>query len=929
LLPREKFRKIASLGHQLLAPKVRRRRHGHDSNESDAKRSFLTLLWTQILEHNNLLEPSSASALHAVRQFASLLNRIPHPTNGGHWQMFSDTFDPEPAEEFRKALKTSDFNELWTFPETASWSYQYYLEPGLEIFRSPSAPKIHARHLATRTQQFTPRWIADFLVQNTLGRLWLQMHPDSELRARLPYLVVPPAPLPPIQPKPASEITILDPACGTMHLGLPVLDLLRFMYREELARAGQTGWPANPSVPDESEISNAIVRNNLFGMDIDPLAIELATLTLFLSLDGAITQAPHMRCLDTLKRPDMRIAHAGFPSQFDVLLLNPPYLDKRDYNLRLKAFMAKHYKASGRNLYTAFLDRSLELLRPGGRLGAVTPQTFMFIRSFAGLRNLLLNQTAIETLVHTGLNTFDDAVVDCAFYVLRREPDEQTRVSGEGRYLQLTAPTSSEEKHSQMTRMLDQLRRDPNGNIPCCYNYRQADFSALPDQPWVYWISPRIRRLFGELPSLGSVAELRQGLATTDNERFLRYWWEIPRDRVAWNCENLTDAENSGKKWFPYMKGGGYVKWYGCREFLVNWGQNGREIKEEICRRYPYINGSWQWVAKNSEFYFREGITYSYLTSGKFSARYMPTGSVFDVAGSSVFCKDLWLILAILNSRWCRFALGLINPTVNFQVGDLQRLPVPTVKCPATLKRLVLEAIDLAKSLDAIDETSPDFVSPPPWPEGCSMVTRTTTRLTAIQHEVDHWIYQLYGLGKEDQELVERQTPPDEISFTMDHENLAYRWISYAVGVAMGRYVQSFTVLPDLLHLLLPNDHQGLASQVRTALEKMVGRSNSNEIIQAVSPSGHLHEFLIESFFDRHFRHFHHRPIYWLLSRNGQLLALNCHAFDSGKLSDLCEQWIPKPTKTKTAFDPDNGILTNLRPFSNLLAVNSWKRAMR
>ncbi len=904
---RELLRKIASLGQELPS------------------RPFLTLLWARMLESNRLLKSPDPGLGSVLEHFSRLLEVVPCP---GHLRQWSLGDGPllspgllNSSELFWQSLHVKDFDAVWQSPETIGWIYQFYLEPQLEMFRSPQAPKITPSRLAIRTQQFTPKWIADFLVANTIGRLWLEIHPDSELVGTMDYLVCNSVPPRKIPLKPVREIKILDPACGTMHLGLSAMELLKRMYQEEFSKAGQPGWPAKPSVQNLSEIPAAIIQNNLYGVDIDPLAGELAALTLYLAAGGKMTSGPNLLCSDTLKKDlQSRLAGHGFPRAFDVLLLNPPYLDKRDYHPKLKSFMTRNYPKSGRNLYTAFLEWSLDLLGPGGRLGAITPQTFMFIRSFEALRNMLLDRTAIETLVHTGLNTFEDAVVDCAFYVLHREPDPEIRASNAGRFLQLTAPTNPEEKHDGMNQILALLRQTPEKQISLinCFQYQQSDFSALPGSPWVYWIGPRIRRLFSELPPLGRIAELRQGLATTHNDRFLRYWWEIPRADVAWDCRNLEEASATGKKWFPYMKGGGYSKWYGCREFLVNWQHDGKEIKAEIVKRYPYLKGNWQWVAKNTHFYFREGITYSYLTSGKFNARYSPAGSIFDVAGSSIFCEDIHLILAILNSRFCRFALGLINPTVNFQVGDLQRLPIPEKPCPPHLRELVDEAICLGRELETFEETSPDFVAPPPWPDGVKLIGRNIRRLTQIQRLVDKEIYRLYLLEKADQKLVERQTTPDFVAGNITRQQLARRWISYAVGMALGRFG------PQAQDLLCPVEetiHCGLARKVHVHLEGLFGPEEARKIIQLACPTQSLGQYLNREFFEEHFRLYRQRPVYWLIRIKSNLFAMYYQNLNPSNISSLVAQ-------SNGKFTFDDGIRANMKMFKKNFAISAWTKIL-
>jgi hypothetical protein len=879
-----------------------------------------------MLQARGMLDSNDTDPTKLLPQIEAVLGLLPHPSQESHWQFFSNRLDDD-ALKFWSAIHEKDFDPLWNQPETLGWCYQYFLEPGLKTFRSFNAPKIRENQLAFRTQQFTPRWIADFMVQNALGQMWLHMHPETRLGRSWPYLVpAVNANGPPGPPVLARQIRILDPACGAMHLGFSAIRILEMMYREELENAGRKGWPGEPSVFNEAQIIPAIIRHNLFGIDIDTLTLELATLGLFIEIGKPFSQPPNLCVGDTLKKTIFtKLQKKKFPTRFDIVLLNPPYLDKRDYNPKLKSFMAKHFEFSSRNLYSAFLERSINLLADGGRIGAVTPQTFMFIRSFEKFRQFILDHTVVETLAHTGLNTFEDAVVDCSIYVLKRQESPERRNDHLGQFLQLTAMNSSDEKNSCILKLIDALRNHSTAPT-CCYRYRQSDFAALPGSPWVYWISDRIRRLFSDLPDFAGTAKFCQGLATTDNDRFVRFWWEVPSDQIAVNCRSLDQATTSNKKWFPYMKGGGYCKWYGMQKYLVNWADDGREIKEEIIKRYTYLKGNWQWVAKNTEFYFREGVTYSYLTSGKFSARYSPPGSIFDVAGSSIFSDDPYQILGILNSRWCRFALGLINHTVNFQVGDLQRLPAPCEHSPA-LNQLVRRAIELSRRLETFDETSPDFIAPPPWPNGCQAVDGIHRELDEIQNRIDDEVYRLYGkLNDEDRRLIERLTPDDHRLQTISQNQLARQWISYSVGIVLGRYLAAdisskMRFAFPAFHPLLMDDRHGFAADVITALEFFTGQKNSRNIIHAAADAMPLHSFLARDFFENHFQLYHQRPVYWLLKKDSKLFVAYYHTLTEQGSDGFAPLW-QKPIR----FDYDLGILKNMTLIKKSLALPAWRR---
>ena len=934
---REGSRKLASLGHEILdsgAPFSYARLFKNDRYSPG--KSFLSLVWMKHLLSNGLID-SPPAALSVVLPLArDYLSHLAHPTGQNMWSFFLDPEGTTANEAFWQTASDPRFDELWSQPESLGWLFQYYIEPGLDIFRSQTAPKITKSQLAMRTQQFTPQWISDFLVQNTLGKLWYGMHPDSRLPEQWAYFVPPANPFPPCHPKSACELKILDPACGTMHLGLAALKVLVAIYREELAHAGDTGWPEKPSVAQERDIMAAIVQNNLYGIDLDPLAIELSALTLSLACRSPSVRTFNLLQTDSLK-PNIhhRFREGSFPEAFDVILLNPPYLDKRDYNPMLKAFMLRQFKNNGRNLYTAFLERATGFLAPGGRLGAVTPQTFMFISSFDTLRQILLEGHSIETLVHTGLNTFDDAVVDCAFYVLRREDLASRRETSEASYFHLTSYTSPEEKNAQLIRLIDGMKKEPEKQLPSVYTYRQTDFNALPGSPWVYWIGANIRRLFCDLPPLGQKAELRQGLATTDNGRFLRFWWEIPREQVACSCQTLREAAESGNKWFPYLKGGAFKKWYGNREYLVNWGNDGQEIKEEITRRYPYLKGEWRWVAKNTEYYFREGVSYSYLTSGKFSARLSPAGSIFDVAGSSIFTQDPLQVLGILNSRFCRFALGLINHTVNFQVGDLGKLPMPR-ESSLRLVDLVTEAIEQTRRLETFNETSPEFIAPAPWADHDTVINSVHRRLNSIQQEIDCEVYRLYRLDSEDQKLIEAHTVAEDPPTPFSSQSLAEDWLSYAVGIALGRFHPLGFELPNgnpFLPLIPDRNgdvsiHSDVSShfctRVTAILRQLLGPAAGNEVIRQATGGETLYSYLAKPFFDRHYRQYQHRPVYWLLKQKKKLYAVYYL-----NLTDEALRTYFRNRKTPIHFDTDDGIRAAMKQIRNHFAISGWSRELK
>ncbi|GAB6161741.1 hypothetical protein JCM12298_09000 [Desulfothermus naphthae] len=251
---------------------------------------------------------------------------------------------------------------------------------------------------------------------------------------------------------------------------------------------------------------------------------------------------------------------------------------------------------------------------------------------------------------------------------------------------------------------MDMTNHNPILNV---YLYRQKDFDAIPGSPWVYWITPGIKRVFEELPKLEEVAKPVVGLQTGDNFRFLRFWWEVGIEHIAFGCKSRKEAIATGKKWFPYMKGGEFKRWWGNQEYVVNWWKDGAELLAFRPRA----------VIRNPAFYFRQGVTWTDLTSGRFSARLSPGGFIFDVSGSCCFPEDVEFVLGLMNSTFAQYVLKLINSTVHVQVGDLARLPIPRKSSPR-LRELVEKAIKLAKKDAEEDETTWDFIAPPDWAGG-------------------------------------------------------------------------------------------------------------------------------------------------------------------------------------------------------------------
>jgi len=338
------------------------------------------------------------------------------------------------------------------------------------------------------------------------------------------------------------------------------------------------------------------------------------------------------------------------------------------------------------------------------------------------------------------------------------------------------------------------MTRQPHNPAPNVYLAAYRDFRAIPGAPWVYWIPEGIRRLFRDLPKLGDMAEPKHGLSTCDNFRFLRYWWEVGLARIAFDCRDRAEAQTTGRRWFPYTKGGAYRKWYGNQEYVVNWWKDGAEIKADVLRKFPYLRGNFGWVITNEDYYFREGVTWSKVTSGGFSIRYTPLGFVFDVAGTSVFPPPgkVFYIAGVLNSALIASILRFISPTVNYEVGHIASLPVLPTFANEQVKALAQQAIRV-QVLDAtLTEPTFDFIAPPRWGTGIDDLSAARARLRELEARIDEEVYRLYGIADEDRAAIEAElgttSDADDDGPPFTREELAKRWVSYAVGIVMGRF---------------------------------------------------------------------------------------------------------------------------------------------
>lgn len=608
--------------------------------------------------------------------------------------------------------------------EIIGWLYQYYIsERKNEVMDGiKKNHKAGAEEIPAATQLFTPDWIVRYLVQNTVGRLWMQSHPDSQLCKNWDYYIQPSGDDSAgnediLNIQAPEDLTVCDPACGSGHMLTYAFDLLYEIYEEE-------GYAP-------SDIPGLILKHNLYGMEIDERAASLAAFALTMkarsrsrrffkkqvepniqriapiafeegevaelndlyqvNLDstvwntyakadvyGSLIQPPRELVelaasspesedgIDTLFDPLLR-EHAEdvftqtryLARKYAAVVANPPYMGAKNMSGELKQFVQDHYEDGKADLFAAFILCNRQFIQHGAMLGMITMQSWMFLSSFEALRRKLLDSSSIETMAHLGAGAFDSIggeVVSTAAFTLKNNSS-----SGNGTYIRLVDVSGDD---NQSKACVDAIK----GDTDYLFEVNQHEFAQVPGSPIVYWLSKPMLDTFAKNKALEEIAEPRQGLATADNARFVREWWEPSNYKTGFDCELREESIERGTKWFPYNKGGEYRKWYGNQEFVVNWENDGKELEDFRPRS----------VIRNPKTYFRPSISWSKISSGAPAFRYFPQGFIYDVAGTSIFCTNEQRkgIIAYTNSSLAYAQLTAIAPTLNFEVGQIASLPI-------------------------------------------------------------------------------------------------------------------------------------------------------------------------------------------------------------------------------------------------------------
>lgn len=675
-------------------------------------------------------------------------------------------------------IPAEDFQDI----QVIGWLYQYYnTELKNETFELlKKNVKITKERIGAATQLFTPEWIVRYMVQNSLGRLWLEGHPEESLRMKWRYYMDEAQQEPEVAAKLAEirqgyasmqleDIKLLDPCMGSGHILVYAFDMLMEIYRT-------MGYTDRDAV-------RSIVENNLYGLDIDDRAAQLAYFAVMMkaceydrrflrrgiqphvcamqesidlpeevwllfgvqkntakTLYGAFTHAkdygsliaPNVSLddLDQLEnRMDEmdRMADYGdlatqaltatalsvmqplmvqariLVNKYDVVVTNPPYMGGSGMNDRLSKYVKDNFPDSKSDMSTVFMERCLYLCAETGYMSMINIPVWMFLSSYEKLRSNMIAHNTFVNMVHPGRGIFGSDFGTTTFVISKQRIKDYC-----GSYRRLF----SKQGEVESIEAREQAFLEGRG----CYTAQQENFRKIPGMPVAYWVSEILLRAFsGKTVSHYGFAGI--GMRTGDNERFLRLWHEVAINNLHLACRNKQMQIETKKRWIPYNKGGEFRKWYGNNEYVVNWYNDGEEIKENTRRVYPYLGDNLGWKISNEAYYYMPGITWSGVTSGAFGCRCYGSGFIFDSGANGLFANESEnqnYLSGFLNTNLANYILNIINPTINTGSGTIAKMPIildESIKAPVT--QAVAENISLSKSDWDAFETSWDFKKHP------------------------------------------------------------------------------------------------------------------------------------------------------------------------------------------------------------------------
>ncbi|XZI51656.1 BREX-1 system adenine-specific DNA-methyltransferase PglX [Clostridium perfringens] len=915
--------------------------------------------------------------------------------------------------KFFKTLVDTEIitEEAWSNVEIIGWLYQYYISE--EKDRVIKAKKKYKKNeIPFATQLFTPDWIVRYMVQNSLGRYWVESHEeDSDLKENWEFYLENPEKEPDFDEKIApyinkelnvEEIKCFDPACGSGHILVYMFDVLYEIY----SKCGYS----------RGEIPMLIIEKNLYGLDIDMRAYQLACFAVimkgmsydklllrkigrevdlrgkYIDLNIACVKETNIlfedenttlhdniaflakeqsgETYDRVKLFVESLKNAntfgsltkveGFDREFlenrleeiknnpatdifsnksselwiniledlikqvsimektyDVLVTNPPYMGNRYMNIELVEFTKKYFNDVKSDLFSAFIEYSFSKVQKNGQLGFMSPMVWMFISSYESLRSNIINTKEISTLVQLEYSAFEEATVPISIYTIRN-----ANIGIKGDFISLVNFTGAD---NQPIKLKDAINKKVNYR----FIINSKSFNEIPGKTIAYWTSENFRKIFKN-KSLYEYSISDGQNKTGNNAKFVRNHWEVDRSKIGKN-----------NKWILYAKGGGYRKWFGNLDSVVDWSDEARKHyrNDHVCRIIP----EYLW--------YKKAITWGLITSSIPSFRVLPEGGTFDVGGSSIFLKDYSYynyIIALLNSNLFMYISKIFNPTLNFQVKDIRNLPIIF---PDEIKRNRIElyaeaCIKITEKDWDHHEISYEFKSNNIINMGSgSLLNLFSERkqnkeleflnLKKFEEAINKEIIDIYKVENEITSIVkDKDVSIEKFNLIDEVKNM----ISYYVGCLTGRYSLdedgiifaggNFDInrynkfIPDIDNIIpvLNSETNYFEDEIMVRFEEFLKvtfseaylAENIDFIAEAIGKKSNessreaIRRYFANEFFTEHCKMYKKRPIYWLFT-SGKNKAFNClvyqHRIDKNLLSKMRIDYVqPLQNKLDTEF---------------------------
>ena len=927
--------------------------------------------------------------------------------------------------------------------EILGWMYQYYISEKHDQIINIYKGTVKKDDIPAATQLFTTDWVVRYMVDNSLGRYWIERNPESKLADKLEFFVTPKnGEINYINEKvEPTELTFFDPCMGSGHILVYAFDVLMEIYRE-------CGY-------SDRDAALNIIQFNLYGLDIDKRAYQLAYFAVMMKArsynrraltsgvwnnvatieesndldnfkcDGVTTDkeqnqigeylldayrnAKEIGSLQTiesydykafseyllnLKSPEKQLdlftsiwvetmvpamlkltKQASIMSnKYAVVCTNPPYMGKLESHL--KDFVVNNYKEYSGDLFSVFMYRNFGFCKKDGYSAFMTPFVWMFIKTYERLRNYIIDNKSIVSLIQMEYSAFEEATVPICSFVLKNGKD-----SNKALCFRLSDFRGGMDVQKQ--KVLEALE-----NKDCGYFYEadENNFSKISGSPIAYWASQQIINAFLNGERLGDISKPRQGMATTNNNRFLRLWHEVDYNNIGFNLNSIEDTV-SEQKWYPYNKGGDFRKWYGNNDYVVNFKNKGAEVCAYIDATSA-VNSKGRVI--NREHYFHECISWSLISSGNIAFRYKPNGFIFDVAGMSCFAPHNMLIylLGLNNTFIVRSLMGTLAPTINFQAGDIANIPVlyerkyedeiatlveenivneryewdsfeiswdftthPLVRCASfSMKEMAEDREHHIADMNYIEEA---FVN---WSNECYL---RFTKLKENEEELNRIFIDIYGLQDElTPEVEDRDITVRKADLQREIKSL----ISYAVGCMFGRYsldiegiayaggewdnTKYSTFIPDADNCLPITDEEYFEDDIvgrfvkfiETVYGKDTLEDNLDFIAQALGNKGNtsrevIRNYFLNDFIKDHIKIYQKRPIYWLYDsgkQNGFKALVYMHRYNADTTGNMRVEYLHRMQRVyEKELERMQEIIDNSRDNKEISAATKRKEKLQ